>query len=169
MIKEVQYRVTQNTEDSNSFEKLQRVAGHCQTARHNLSFLEQEGIEAEQAWEGAFWKVQQAKSELFRTFEYEFQSAEPYSSPRTSSPSSRHGSPSDLASQDSENNTVQRVLPYYHPADSAASSSSFTLAHPRTELLPHGNTGISRHSAPLFERNFAISIRKLRSQPYMGL
>ena len=51
-MREVQTRTTTNTLDD--LKELSTLTAQCQTARDGLGPLEQEGIEAEQRWEGSF-------------------------------------------------------------------------------------------------------------------
>jgi len=113
---------------ADSSEELVWLAEQCQIARDSLGPLEQEGIEAEQRWEGAFWKVRQAESKILKEFEYEFQLAETYSSPPTSATSSRHESSSGFDEQEDKENSVQGIFAH-GDVGSVASSSSFIVAH----------------------------------------
>jgi hypothetical protein len=61
------------------FDDLARLASKCQTARDILGPVEQEGIEAEQKWEGQLWELQQAEERIYRDYEDEFGDAATYS------------------------------------------------------------------------------------------
>ena len=61
------------------FDDLARLANKCQTARDILGPVEQEGIEAEQKWEGQLWELQQAEERIYRDYEDEFGDAATYS------------------------------------------------------------------------------------------
>ncbi|PMD21180.1 hypothetical protein NA56DRAFT_134102 [Hyaloscypha hepaticicola] len=61
------------------FDDLARLASKCQTARDVLGPVEQEGIEAEQKWEGQLWELQRAEERIYRDYEDEFGDAATYS------------------------------------------------------------------------------------------
>jgi len=61
------------------FDDLARLASKCQTARDILGPVEQEGIEAEQKWEGQLWELQRAEERIYRDYEDEFGDAATYS------------------------------------------------------------------------------------------
>jgi hypothetical protein len=86
-------------------EELARLASDCQAARDGLGPLEQEGIEAEQLWQGRMWKLRQAEEYLYTEFKDEFEKAEDYSDGTASLASSPYRSSSDVERQ-SLNNTV---------------------------------------------------------------
>jgi hypothetical protein len=136
-MREVQRRMAQAIPDG--FEELMRLATECQTARDNLGPLEQEGIEAEQHWEGAFWKLRQAEEKVLRKFEYEFQSAKSHSSPSTSASSSQYESSSEDADYENGEDLIQGIFPHRNIGDSVVSTSSLTLAHSATEPLAQRN------------------------------
>jgi hypothetical protein len=61
------------------FEDLAQLAKKCQTARDLLGPVEQEGIEAEQRWEGQLWELQRAEERIFHGYQDEFGEAATYS------------------------------------------------------------------------------------------
>ncbi|KAE9367981.1 hypothetical protein N431DRAFT_445048 [Stipitochalara longipes BDJ] len=62
------------------FEDLAQLASKCQIARDDLGPVEQEGIEAEQRWEGHLWELQRAEEQIYRDYQDEFGEAATYSS-----------------------------------------------------------------------------------------
>jgi hypothetical protein len=107
----------------------------CQNARDGLGPLEQEGIEAEQQWEGQIWRLRQAEEGLYAEFEDEFNIAESYPPGPTSVTSSAYrSSSSDVEGQDFDGDDIkgQAVIPH-QAAASIASSSSFAARPPWLE------------------------------------
>jgi hypothetical protein len=117
------------------FEGLSGMAAECQNARDGLGPLEQEGIEAEQQWEGQIWRLRQAEEGLYAEFEDEFNIAESYPPGPTSVTSSAYrSSSSDVEGQDFDGDDIkgQAVIPH-QAAASIASSSSFAARPPWLE------------------------------------
>ena len=117
------------------FEELLRLAAECQNSRDGLGPLEQEGIEAEQQWEGQIWRLRQAEEGLYAEFEDEFNIAESYSPGPTSVTSSQYRySSSDVEDQDFDGDDIKgQAVTSHQTAASVASSSSFASRLPGPE------------------------------------
>jgi hypothetical protein len=108
------------------FEELVRLAAGCQMARDGLGPLEQEGIEAEQQWEGHTWRLRQAEEQLYSEFAHEFEIADSYSAPSTSATSSPYESASEPESEILEGEVhVESAVPF--PRATSRASSGFAL------------------------------------------
>lgn len=116
------------------FQELMRLAADCQSARDGLGPLEQEGIEAEQHWEGIIWKLRQAEQSVYQAFKYEFQSSKSYPPPKGDG-SSPCESSSETDSQNNGGDSRQVIYLNHRTGHSVASSSSYTLAHSTHEPI----------------------------------
>ena len=125
-------------------QELVRLATDCQVARDGLGPLEQEGIVAEQRWEGIIWKLRQAEQKVHQGFTYEFQSAQSYPPP-TSAESSKYESSSELGSTDDGDHDAQGIFPHQRTGGSVISSSSLNLIPPTSNPLPEGDALISQN------------------------
>ncbi|KAH8671861.1 hypothetical protein BGZ60DRAFT_430307 [Tricladium varicosporioides] len=81
------------------FERLEELATECQVARDDLGPIEQEGIEAEQRWEGQIWSLRQAETRLYNDFDAEFRMANSYPSAPQSEDSSQYESQSEPSTE----------------------------------------------------------------------
>lgn len=116
------------------FAELRRLGAECQAARDGLGPVEQEGIEAEQRWEGHGWKLRKTAEGLYDEFKDEFELAASYPPPPMSDPSTQYGSYSDPESNRGEDvNDAEEHLPF-RPSDSVVSSSSLQLGPSGDEM-----------------------------------
>ncbi|KAG9230909.1 hypothetical protein BJ875DRAFT_444581 [Amylocarpus encephaloides] len=92
------------------FELLQKLAAACQAARDELGPTEQEGIEAEQRWEGQIWSLRKAENHVYDEFEFEFQTAAMYPPPTESMNSSQYESASEPPDDISQKNPTETGL-----------------------------------------------------------
>jgi len=128
-------------------EELLRIGEQCQDARNDLGPIEQEGIEADQQWEGNIWNLRQAEEHLYKEFAYEFEAAGSYPPAPISVASSEYNTSSEPGNQplNKELEKNHSVIPYQAGA-SAASSSSF-LERPQVyETNDEPNEGIRQDS-----------------------
>ena len=113
------------------FAGLRRLAADCQAARDGLGPLEQEGVEAEQRWEGHNWMLRQTEEGLYDEFKSDFEVADAYSPQHFGVPSSQYNSYSDTESNvDADVSGTGEDLAF-RPTDSMASLPSFE-ARPQT-------------------------------------
>lgn len=81
------------------FNRLEELATECQVARDDVGPIEQEGIEAEQRWEGQIWSLRQAETRLYNDFDAEFRMANSYPSASQSENSSQYESQSEPSTE----------------------------------------------------------------------
>jgi hypothetical protein len=86
--------------------KLEQLADQCQAARDTLGPMEQEGIEAEQRWEGQIWSLREAENQVYQEFSAEFCIAESYPPASPSDDSSQYESSSESESERFEDNPL---------------------------------------------------------------
>ena len=108
-------------------EDLLKQAERCQKARDSLGGPEQEGIEAEQRWEGRIWELQQAQERLTRDFQHEYRVANTYPPAPQSASSSEYSAQSDAAKGSDEDSGTEDISAQIRPTDSVASSSSLII------------------------------------------
>ncbi|KAF4633928.1 hypothetical protein G7Y89_g4182 [Cudoniella acicularis] len=89
------------------FDRLEKLANQCQAARDDLGPLEQEGIEAEQRWEGQVWSLRQAESHVYNDFDDEFRMAESYPAAPLSADSSEYESQSEPETEQFEDGLTE--------------------------------------------------------------
>ncbi|PMD40889.1 hypothetical protein L207DRAFT_512321 [Hyaloscypha variabilis F] len=109
------------------FEDLIQLASKCQTARDDLGPVEQEGIEAEQRWEGHLWELQRAEEQIYRDYQNEFEEAATYSQDDQNALSAEDEHQTILEEQVMENAYPNIIPPT--PEKSPARST--------TSLVPH--------------------------------
>lgn len=129
-------------------QELVRLATDCQVARDSLGPLEQEGIVAEQRWEGIIWKLRQAEQKVHQEFTYEFQSAQSYPPP-ASAESSQYESSSEFGSTDDGDHNSQGIFPHQRAGGSVISSSSLNLVPSTSNPLPEGDASMSQNTTLL--------------------
>jgi hypothetical protein len=101
-MRELQKLIAEGSENlQRDFKKLEHLADACQAARDILGPMEQEGIEAEQRWEGQIWSLRQAENHVYQEFNAEFRIAESYPPAPPSIDSSQYES-SEFGSQSSQ-------------------------------------------------------------------
>jgi hypothetical protein len=100
---------------------LERLASKCQKARDILGPVEQEGIEAEQKWEGQLWELQRAEERIYRDYEDEFVDAATYSQGLQTDVLTEEEDPTALDEHDSTYPKTGSPTPEQPPATSTAS------------------------------------------------
>jgi hypothetical protein len=116
-------------------EELLKQAERCQKARDSLGGPEQEGIEAEQRWEGRMWELQRAQERLFRDFQHEYQVANTYPPAPPSTTSSEYSNPSNIIKRSDEDFETEDITTQLRPTESVASSSSLIFGPAEKEDL----------------------------------
>jgi hypothetical protein len=114
-------------------EDLLKQAERCQKARDSLGGPEQEGIEAEQRWEGRIWELQQAQERLIRDFQNEYRVANTYPPALPSAASSEYSTQSDAVKLLDEDSGTEDITAQIRPRESVASSSSLIFRPPEKE------------------------------------
>lgn len=132
----------------NGFDELTRIAKECQAARDQLGPSEQEGIEAEQRWEGRIWKLQQAEDNMRAEFRYEFLNADALSGSVTSTATSSYKDSIQSMNEDGPvgTNFTEENLGPHGTAISVASSSSFSRLPLARDFATQSDDGLSRES-----------------------
>jgi hypothetical protein len=127
------------------------LSADCQSARDGLGPLEQEGIEAEQLWEGALWQLRQAEEELYRHFEHEFQSAQSAQlcSPHASATSSQYESSLEDSNMGPEFHGGNSSFHFDNVGRSSLSSPDQMISPSTSEAAPERITEISDDLTPL--------------------
>jgi hypothetical protein len=113
------------------FEDLAKLADKCQIARDELGPVEQEGIEADQKWEGQLWELQRAEERIYNDYQDEFREAATYSPGFQSAVSSESKHPAGLLESDLEN-----VYPNIIPPTPEQLRTGFTTSLPDRQLVP---------------------------------
>jgi hypothetical protein len=124
------------------FDELRRIGEQCQNVRNGLGPIEQEGIDAEQQWEGSIWKLRQAEENLKMEFGYELEAVESYPPAPTSVGSSEYKTSSSPRTQPSipEVEKGQSAIRYRAGASVASSASyseQLTVPGPHTQFHEH--------------------------------
>lgn len=116
-------------------ERLIKLAEECQNVRNDLGPLEQDGTEAEQRLEGEVFRLQKAAESIYDDFEMELLEADTYSSGSSSASSSPFQSDAEPEPEVvGESLNLTHAEQSYRPPHSVASTSSFTLAVPGSEI-----------------------------------
>jgi len=106
-MRELQKLIAQGSENLRmEFKKLEQLAAECQAARDTLGPMEQDGIEAEQRWEGQIWSLRQAENHVYQDFSAEFRIADSYPPASPSVVSSQYESLSESESEPFEDDPL---------------------------------------------------------------
>jgi hypothetical protein len=127
----------------NEFKNLAQLAKKCQTARDVLGPVEQEGIEAEQRWEGQLWELQRAEERVFHGYQDEFGEAAQYSqdSQSTVSTEDHHSTVTEFPEEQGVEIAHPNTIPQADEKSTARSTTVLTH-HQRTPLYadaPHSS------------------------------
>lgn len=115
----------------NGFNNLTQLANKCQLARDELGPVEQEGIEAEQIWEGQLWELQRAEERIYADYQDEFEEAATYSSDSKSAISAENQQPAAPEGQD-----VETANPNIIPPTPEQSPARSTISLPNHQTAP---------------------------------
>jgi hypothetical protein len=146
------------------FEDLLQLANKCQIARDILGPLEQEGIEAEQRWEGQLWELQREEERIYHNYEDEFGKATASSPESQSVVSAEDEHPAVSEEQDMESTRPNIIppIPEQSPARSIASLTTYQATPLEEDTTTHSNNNEPRTAILLdlvesLEKEAAIS------------
>jgi hypothetical protein len=130
------------------FEDLALLANKCQIARDFLGPVEQEGIEAEQKWEGRLWELQRAEERIYHDYQEEFGEAAEYSLESQSAVSAEDEHPAVPEEQELENAYPNIVppMPEQSPARSTTSLTVHQVTPLKAETTAHSNNNEPRNA-----------------------